>query len=197
MVLDHYKIPNAPFVVISGDRLTTPSHTTQLQNYPLFVKPAAEGSSKGIEGFNKAGTVTELNLAIQKVKAKFPGQDILVESFLSGREFTISILGTGSSSRVIGIREHVWQLSPNGSENADDHEVKQDFSTWKSKSSNGCLLHCEDSHDMGDPHVRAACELALDAWSALGCRDAGRVDIRFNSDDAGCVPHVLEVSNAI
>jgi D-alanine-D-alanine ligase len=197
MVLDHYKIPNAPFTVIAGGCFTVPSHTTLLQNYPLFIKPAAEGSSKGIEGFNKVDTAAELDLAIQKVKAKFPGQDILVESFLSGREFTISILGTGSYGRVIGIREHIWRLSPGGSKNSDDYEAKQDFSSWQSKSSNGCLLHCEDSHDMGDPHVRAACQLALDTWSVLGCRDAGRVDIRFNSDGADSVPNVLEVSGAI
>jgi hypothetical protein len=30
---------------------------------------------------------------------------------LSGREFTVSILGTGPHSRVIGIREHIWRTT--------------------------------------------------------------------------------------
>lgn len=139
--------------------------------------------------FNKVNNYEELELVVQKLKAKFPGQDILVESFLAGRELTISILGTGSYSRVIGIREHIWQTLPE-----NGHHATEDFASWKSKLSEGCLLRYNDAHDMDDPQVKAACQVSLDTWTALGCRDAGRVDIRFNSDDADGVPNVLEVS---
>lgn len=178
-------------MVIPSEHLSLLNHATLPPKYPLFVKPATEGSSKGIDRFNKVNNYAELELAVQKLKAKFPGQDILVESFLSGREFTVSILGTGPCSRVIGIREHIWQTFP---ENGNGYQATQEFACWKSKLSEGCLLRYNDAHDMDDAHVKAACQVALDTWTALGCRDAGRVDIRFSSDDANGVPNVLEVS---
>ena len=46
---------------------------------------------------------------------------------------------------------------------------------------------------MDDPKVKRACQVALDAWSVIGCRDAGRVDIRFDSNEPDAVPNVLEV----
>ncbi|KID75999.1 D-alanine--D-alanine ligase [Metarhizium brunneum] len=191
IILEHHGVPNAPFMVIPSEHLSLLNHATLPPKYPLFVKPATEGSSKGIDRFNKVNNYAELELAVQKLKAKFPGQDILVESFLSGREFTVSILGTGPCSRVIGIREHIWQTVP---ENGNGYQATQEFACWKSKLSEGCLLRYNDAHDMDDAHVKAACQVALDTWTALGCRDAGRVDIRFSSDDANGVPNVLEVN---
>ncbi|EFY91071.1 hypothetical protein J3459_011909 [Metarhizium acridum] len=187
IILNHHGVPSAPFMVIPSEHLSI--HATLPPEYPLFVKPATEGSSKGIDRFNKVNNYAELELAVQKLKAKFPGQDILVESFLSGREFTVSILGTGSHSRVVGIREHIWQTFPE-----NGYHATEEFASWKSKLSEGCLLRYNDAHDMDDPQVKAACQVALDTWTALGCRDAGRVDIRFNSDDADAIPNVLEVN---
>ncbi|GAB1210890.1 hypothetical protein APSETT445_009707 [Aspergillus pseudonomiae] len=42
--------------------------------------------------------------------------------------------------------------------------------------------------------VKVACQVALDAWRTLGCRDAGRVDIRFNSNEHDAVPNILELN---
>jgi D-alanine-D-alanine ligase len=44
--------------------------------------------------------------------------------------------------------------------------------------------------DKGPLHARLA-TLALAAWRAIGCRDAGRVDFRL---DASGEPHVLEIN---
>ncbi|UNI18429.1 hypothetical protein JDV02_004698 [Purpureocillium takamizusanense] len=194
MILDYYGISNAPFMLIPAGQLSPPGHTTLPRPCPLFVKPATEGSSKGIDGFNKVDNYEELLLAVQKLRTRYPGQDILVESFLSGREFTISILGTGTSSQVIGVREHIWQTPL---PNEDKHMAKQEYASWKSKSSENCLLQYHDSHDMDDPLIKAACQVALDAWNALNCRDAGRVDIRFNSNELDPTPNVIEVSVAM
>ncbi|TWU71208.1 hypothetical protein ED733_002793 [Metarhizium rileyi] len=190
IILDHHGVPNAPFVVIPSENFSLLNRATLPSKYPLFVKPAAEGSSKGIDGFNKVDDFAELERAVRKLKFRFPAQDILVESFLPGREFTVSILGTRSAGRVIGIREHIWQQQPDG----DACQATHEFAGWNSKLSEGNLLRYNDSHDMNDPHVKAACQVALDTWAALGCLDAGRVDIRFDSRDAGAVPNVLEVN---
>ncbi|KAJ3496981.1 hypothetical protein NLG97_g2250 [Lecanicillium saksenae] len=184
IVLNHYGVPSAPFAVIPKDKLSI--LTAMLPEYPLFVKPVTEGSSKGIDTFNKVNNDTELELAFQKLKSKFPDENILVEKFLAGRELTVSILGTGDEGRVIGIREHLFtENGPGRSEN---------FASWKSKLSYECLLRYNDVHDMDDPQMKAASRVALDAWAALGCRDAGRVDIRFDTTEIDAIPNVLEVN---
>jgi len=187
IILDHHGVTSAPFIVIPSGQLSI--HAAPPPKLPLFVKPVTEGSSKGIDKYNKANSHAELEMAVEKVKARFPGQDILVESFLAGREFTVSILGTGSRGQVIGVREHLWQKS-----SESGRQATEEFASWRSKLSEGCSLRYSDVHDVQDPQVNAACRVAKDAWAALGCRDAGRVDIRFDSDDADGVPNVLEVS---
>ncbi|KAK5993540.1 D-alanine--D-alanine ligase-like protein [Cladobotryum mycophilum] len=200
IVLDHHGIPNSPFAVIPATEqsLNLSNYDALLPHYPLFVKPVTEGSSKGIETFNKVTEPSELALAVQKLRARFPGQDVLVESFLAGREFTVSILGTGTAGQVIGIREHIWQPSTSNISNgngSNGFQSKPDFANRQSKSSNGGeMLKYNDVHDMDDPRIKAACHVALDAWGAFGCRDAGRVDLRFDFDDADSVPNVLEVN---
>ncbi|KAJ6070890.1 hypothetical protein N7467_012209 [Penicillium canescens] len=198
IILDRHMIPNAPFTVIPmlDGAADFPEQFAALPSYPLFVKPGTEGSSKGIEDFNKVKNLAELKLAVRELAHKFPGQDILVESFLSGREFTVSILGTGLHSRVIGIREHIWQMAPDHSNKNGDHTNRVlDFASRDSKSSNGGkILLYNDSHDMDEPQIKAACQVALHAWKVFNCRDSGRVDIRFDSDKPGAIPNVLEVN---
>jgi D-alanine-D-alanine ligase-like ATP-grasp enzyme len=126
---------------------------------------------------------SELAPAVEKVKARFPTQDIVVEKFLAGREMTVSILGTGSQSRVIGVREILWPTiySESSSNSALDFPVETSD------------VEYEDSLNMDDPQVRAACQVALKTWKILGCRDAGRVDMRFGIGAEDSVPNVLEV----
>lgn len=169
--------------------------TALLPSYPLFIKPVTEGSSKGVDGFNKVYNPSELEQAIQRLKSILPSQEILVESFLSGREFTVSILGTGDHSQVIAIREFIWQNSPTYNQSRDSYQTELDYTSRKSKSSKGdSLLVCSDSHNMNDTQIKAVCQVALDAWNVFGCRDAGRIDIRFDTDKPDSVPNVLEVS---
>lgn len=195
MALNEYKIPNAPFRVIRAEELGADVSriTAPLTIYPLFVKLVTEGSSKGIESLNKINNSTELEPALQELKSKFPGQAIMVESFLPGREFTVSILGTGRHSRVIGVREHIWQKPHSAGDIQNSNHSGLEFASRKCKSSKGDQLIYNDYHDMTDSQVRAACLVALDAWNAFACRDAGRVDIRLDADKVDPVPNVLEV----
>jgi hypothetical protein len=52
--------------------ITLPLPATILPHYPLFIKPAAEGSSKGIDYFNKVDEPEHLGLAVRKLRSKFP-----------------------------------------------------------------------------------------------------------------------------
>ncbi|MGZ5933513.1 MAG: D-alanine--D-alanine ligase family protein [Rhizomicrobium sp.] len=144
--------------------------------YPLFLKPVAEGSGKGIDANSKVDDVVGLKRTAANLLQKF-GQPVLVETFLPGREFTVAITGTGDDATVLGVSEIVKKANYIGDgygfENKEYWEDKVDI--------------------VGAPPADAkpAGAVALAAWRALRCRDGGRIDIRC---DATGKPHFIEVN---
>ena len=146
--------------------------------YPLFAKPIAEGTGKGIDVDSKVESPAELNRTCGRLLKEYPGQAVLVEEFLPGREFTVGIIGTGRDARVIGTMEIVI---PDGS-------LKAIYS-YKTKELCDSLVKY---HPAPRDCVRDAVEnLALKSYRALECRDAGRVDIRLNTSGE---PSFMEVN---
>lgn len=145
--------------------------------YPLFLKPIAEGSGKGVNAKSKVHGPAALKRVATDLLARF-NEPVLVESFLPGREFTVAILGTGDEARVLGVSEIVpkeaWVGDGYGFENKDGN--------WQEKVN---IIGA-------DPvSAKAAGKVALAAWRALRCRDGGRVDLR---NDANGKPNFIEVN---
>ena len=86
--------------------MSSSSHAEALTEFPLFLEPVAEGTSKGIYPCAKIEKQSELEPAVSLLSTQYPDQDILIESYLAGREFTVRILGTGSCVRVVGALEY-------------------------------------------------------------------------------------------
>jgi D-alanine-D-alanine ligase-like ATP-grasp enzyme len=210
MVLEHYGIPTSPFAIINLDRhpdkpitpnvinaLTKGSkHASSLldpASYPLFAKPLAEDTSKGIKQISVIHNVNQLCQAIEELRLSTRAiPAILVEKFLAGREFTVGILGTGDDAWVLGVDEIVWNDQVNGDSDVNVDVVR--FATEKSKTSEDWDgIADEIPANRADPLVERACTVALRAWRAIGCRDGGRVDVRF--DASAGVANVLEVSD--
>jgi len=144
--------------------------------FPLFVKPVAEGTSKGIDGTSRVTSRGELRRACERVLAEFE-QPALVEPFLPGAEFTVGITGTGNAASAIGTLE-VGLL-----EGAQQHSCTYVNKEQCESLCRYTLAPCSVSMD-AEP-------MALAAWRALGCRDGGRVDLR--ADEHGDF-FVLEVN---
>jgi len=144
--------------------------------YPVFAKPVAEGTSKGIDSRSRAGTPAELARVTEHLLERYR-QAVLVEEFLPGRELTVGILGTGAAARSAGAME-VHLLA-----GAD-----RDIYTFRNKEDCESLVRYELARD---GLAFDAEELALAAWRSLGCRDGGRVDLRC---DALGRPSILEVN---
>ena len=145
-------------------------------NLPLFAKPLAEGTGKGVSSSSVIRSIQGLHDICMELLSMYR-QPILLERFLPGREFTVGIVGTGNKARAIGTLEVVLL------ENAE-----QDVYSYENKE------RCEDRVEyrlVDDSVAREAEEIALKAWRALGCRDAGRVDLRQNEE--GQV-HFMEVN---
>ena len=147
--------------------------------FPLFAKPLAEGTGKGISAASKVREPADLKKVCAELLERYQ-QPVLVETFLPGREFTTGILGTGNAARPLATIEVLLRS-----------EAEADAYTYANKE------HCEELVEYRlirpaqDEQVRAAEEVALAAWRALGCRDAGRVDLRC---DAQGQPNFIEVN---
>jgi D-alanine-D-alanine ligase len=144
--------------------------------YPLFVKPNAEGTGKGINALSKVSNREELEHVCRDLLARYPS-GLLVEEYLPGREFTVGILGTGNDSYTVGIMEIIYKKDE--ARGIYSYETKSDY-----------LKSVE--YKIPEPEIAAKCyELSLKTWRALGCRDGGRVDIRV--DRVG-IPNFIEVN---
>lgn len=162
-------VPTAPFAVIEQ-----PADIAGVElPYPLFVKPIAEGTGKGVTPASKVRDRAELQTAAERLLQQFQ-QPVLVETYLPGREFTVGMIGTGDRAVVLGTLEIVLLA-------AAEAEVYSYVNKEECESRVECRLV-----RASDPLVKRAEEVALRAWRTLGCRDGGRVDIRCDQHGEPC-----------
>jgi len=144
--------------------------------FPLFAKPIAEGTGKGITPDSRIGSPDELQRICESLLEAYH-QPVLVEEYLPGREFTSAVIGTGADARIVGTME----IIPLSTADANAY-------TYMNKE------YCDDRvrYELArGPEAEACAHLALNAWKALGARDAGRIDIRM---DAQGKPGFMEVN---
>jgi D-alanine-D-alanine ligase len=144
--------------------------------WPLFVKPIAEGTSKGISGASKVGSRAALETVCEALLHQF-AQPVLVETFLPGRELTVGIVGTGEQANAIGVME----VSLLG-------EAEPDVYSYTNKAYYETRVRY---HLVRGALAQTASEIALQVWRGLGCRDGGRVDLRCNAQG---IPFFLELN---
>src|SRR5262249_41818582 len=147
-------VPTAPFAIVEE-----PADIAAVQlPFPLFAKPAGEGTGKGISPASRITTRAALERVCRDLLDRFR-QPVLVEKFLGGREFTVGIVGTGSSAAVLQVMEVV--LNDKAEPGVYSYLNKELFEER-------VLYRLVD-----DREAVAAGEVALAAWRALGCRDCG------------------------
>ncbi|OFY48850.1 MAG: D-alanine--D-alanine ligase [Bacteroidetes bacterium GWF2_41_31] len=145
--------------------------------FPLFAKPVAEGTGKGINGKSIINNTEELKERCSSLLKEFK-QPVLLETYLSGREFTTGITGTGANAKTTGTMEIL--LLAKAEKGLYSYANKEDYK------------QVIEYQSVTDEATKNSCEqLALDVFRLLGCEDGGRVDIRM---DENGVPNFLEVN---
>ena len=145
--------------------------------YPLFAKPLAEGTGKGVDKDSRVESPAALKKVCARLLERF-AEPVLVEEYLPGREFTTAILGTGRDARVVGTIEFTIQANA----------PAQDYSFEVKEQCEQCVTYFPMPKGTLRDEVEA---LALGAYRVLECRDTGRVDIRL---DAKGRPAFIEVN---
>lgn len=140
---------------------------------PLIVKPPLEGSTIGITKVEKA---EEFEAAVA-LAAGFD-EVILAEEFVTGREFTVAVLGTGKDARALPIVEIV---APQG-----NYDYQNKYFTDDTQ------YHCPA--DLPADLTAEIQKHAVDAYRALGCEGWARVDVLVRESDMR--PFLLEVNTS-
>jgi D-alanine-D-alanine ligase len=185
-------LPTAPFQEFNrSDEPISPE-----LSYPLFVKPAREGTGMGMDNHSICNNETELRQRVAWVLQNYR-QPALVESYLPGREFTVAVLGRPEAARYSRKSE---QYSPDGFLRLPVLEVDNHGTLtpgvygYKTKT-----LHFGDEGIPGflcpapiteelSTHLQ---NLAIKAHKAIGALDVSRVDIRM---DASGEPRLMEIN---
>jgi D-alanine-D-alanine ligase len=140
---------------------------------PLIVKPPLEGSTIGI---TKVEAAEEFEAAVA-LAAGFD-ETVLAEEFVTGREFTVAVLGTGKDARALPIVEIV---APQG-----NYDYQNKYFTDDTQ------YHCPAKLD--EALTAEIQKHAVDAYRALGCEGWGRVDVLVRESDMR--PFLLEVNTS-
>jgi D-alanine-D-alanine ligase len=168
-------VPTADFLVAA-----TPDDTRSVAFAPpYFVKPVAEGTGKGVTPESIVRRKRDLAPVCRQLIETFH-QPVIIEPYLPGREFTTGIVGTGADARALGTIEVILLET-----------AEQGVYSYVNKEECDARVVYRLVRPEDDPVVAEAEAVALAAWRALGCRDAGRLDLRC--DDNGR-PMFMEVN---
>jgi D-alanine-D-alanine ligase len=140
---------------------------------PLIVKPPHEGSTIGI---TKVSEAAAFKAAYDTAAAL--DDAVLAEEFVTGREFTVAILGGGAAARALPIVEIV---APEG-----NYDYQNKYFTDDTKYFCPAVLPDALSAEMQ--------RIAVEAYRALGCEGWGRVDVLLRERDQK--PFLLEVNTS-
>jgi D-alanine-D-alanine ligase len=149
-------------------------------SYPCIVKPRGEDASQGISAQNVVFDFASLEKQVKAVSHYFGGQ-ALVERFIDGREFNVSVLGTS----VLPVSEIVYTL-PEGVPRLLTFAAK-----WQPDSDyfKGSQVVCPA--EIGEEERENIAQTALKIFDLFGCRGYARVDMRW--DETGQL-NVIEVN---
>jgi D-alanine-D-alanine ligase len=153
-------------------------------SYPLIVKPSREDASIGIHSANVVSDDISRRERVGFVLERF-AQPAIVEEFVDGREFTVSVIGAPSDPEILPLREIDYRL-PLGLPRVLTFESK-----WVPDSPEYLGTPCVTAPDV-DPELAAQVRrIAAEAYRAIGLRDYGRVDVRLHPVEG---PLVVDVN---
>jgi D-alanine-D-alanine ligase len=146
--------------------------------FPAIIKPAHEGSSKGIRLTSVVDGVSRAQEEVIRLLDRYR-QPVMVEEFITGDEVTVGIVGN-FPPRVVGM----MRIIPRRREKHFVYslEVKRDYLN---------LVDYECPPHLSDEVRERISRSSLKVFGVLGCRDFARIDFRVNPEG---VPYFLEIN---
>lgn len=138
-------------------------------NFPVIIKPASEGSSKGIRQTSLAHSMHQAVNEIRRLLGIYR-QPVMVEEFIGGDEVTVGIIDN-KPPKIVG----VMRILPRSETRNFIYsvEVKRDYEA---------LVDYECPARLKPEVTSKIEEASLNAFTVLGCRDFARIDYRIGTD---------------
>jgi len=169
-------VPVAPHAVLGSAEEAR--RTPLPAPFPLFVKPRWEGTAKGIGPGSRVADREALARAVDAVARGYE-QPALVEAFLPGAEYTVTLVGNDPPRALPVLQRALEATTGIGLHALERHAPPP----------GGWRFAVPGALDAG-LEARLV-DLALRAFAALECRDFARVDLRL---DAAGEPVFLEIN---
>jgi D-alanine-D-alanine ligase len=167
-VLSKFNIPKANSIYLSKGDAIDGNEVAQELGLPFFVKPNQSGSSLGV---SKVNSLEDFDKALAFAFAE--DNDILIESYLKGREVSVGVIKYKGETKVMGITEI---LSEN---DFFDYEAK-----YLGKSEEVTPAN------LSEEIKKSVEETAKKVYEALGMSGFSRTDFIIMND----VPHFIEIN---
>jgi len=145
--------------------------------FPMILKLSREDASVGMTNKNVVRDEESFYFQLKNLLKEYQ-QPILVEEFIDGREFNVAFL----NDEALPIEEILFSIEP---------KLLCYKAKWEegSEEDRGTVPVCPPR--LSARERRKILKLAYEAYSALGVRDYGRVDLRMDADGK---LYVLEVN---
>ncbi len=171
-VLSYHRVPTPKFVLVSS--------ANELGNfflrYPVIVKPLQEGSSKGLSDDSVVRDFAHLKKQTEWLISNY-NQPALIEEFITGQEFTVAVIGNEKPQALPPV-----QIAISGK-----IDLEEDFYRHERIYDDTIQYICPA--EINKELKEKICQVTLDAYQALGCRDFGRIDLRVDKSGR---PYFLE-----
>ena len=154
-------------------------------DFPWFLKLANEDASVGITEANVVADGAALAARATALLREF-GEPLLAERYVAGREVNVTLLGSGDQLEILPLHEIDFAAMPGGRPHIVSYAAK-----WDEKHVDYAGTKPVPLRDASPALVARIEETARAAWSAVGLRDYGRVDLRV---DAAGTPWVIDVN---
>ena len=180
-------VPTPDFVALSetafgdlGAGSALPAIERRL-DFPVVIKPAAQGSALGVKF---AATAADVPGAL--VAAFAYDTRVLLERHVDGRDLAVSVLAGPRGPEALPVVEAI--------------PTREDFYDFEARYEIGATrFECPAA--LPDPAERRARELALQVWATLGCAGFARIDLMLDRGsgeltvlEANAIPGLTETS---
>ena len=148
-------------------------------HFPVIVKPPQEDASVGLTSGSVVHDLKQLLQRMDALQSEFE-QPVLVEEFIDGREFYVSVLGN-ANAHALPVIELDFSKFP-----ADRPRIASWDAKWGDDAGGGAEFEGTTSifpDNLSDDLTERLHAVAVDAFHALRLRDYGRIDLRVNEEE--------------
>jgi D-alanine-D-alanine ligase len=196
--LAYHDLPTPPFQVFEREDEPLDESLT----FPLFVKPASQGTGMGITAESTVHDEEQLRTQVKRLLAAYRDDPVLVEKFISGRELTVGMVGNlqppvawriPDDEEAPRVYRGLTFLPPLEIELGVYDEAEGGIYTYHAKVDLADKLVYRCPADLSPDQVAELEWLAAATFRVTGCLDVARVDFRLDEHD-GDKPYILEIN---